>query len=331
MSKPVRCLFVLALLVWSIAPRAFAPTPAGLDIHLYAGLNIAGAPGTVYAIEATTDAAQSNGWTCVTFLQLQNTNYLWLDPTAPVIGRRFYRAEATAPTNLVFIPPGTFRMGSPTNEVGRFDDEGPQTEVTLTKGFYMGKYPVNEADYWAVVGGNPTPSDPNYPVGSVAWYDATNYCAKRTQQEAATGMIPQGSKYRLPTEAEWEYACRAWTSTRFFYGEDQGYTNLLNYAWYSGNSEGAFAHPVGQKLPNRWGLYDMVGNVRQWCQDRSAPYPGGSVTDPQGLGSDSYFVVRGGGSDSDASGCRSAFRNSRSSGSARFHFGFRVVLVPAYP
>src|SRR5207253_942820 len=132
---------------------------------------------------------------------------------------------ATAPTNLVFIPPGTFRMGSPTNEMDRSDDETQHT-VTLTKRFYIGKYLVTQGNYRAVVGSNPSyfnggayGTDLTRPVEAVSWTDAANYCAKRTQQEAVAGLIPARSKYRLPTEAEWEYACRAWTSTRFYYGD----------------------------------------------------------------------------------------------------------------
>ena len=110
---------------------------------------------------------------------------------------------------------------------------------------------------------------------TVSWYDATNYCGELTERERAAGRIATNSVYRLPTEAEWEYACRAGTSTRFSYGDDPGYTNLTNYAWYGDNSGGT-THPVGQKLPNPWGLYDMHGNVWEWCQDWwSDTYPGG--------------------------------------------------------
>jgi formylglycine-generating enzyme required for sulfatase activity len=124
-------------------------------------------------------------------------------------------------------------------------------------------------------------TDLNRPVETVSWNDATNYCSRLTQQERAAGQIAANSVYRLPTEAEWEYACRAWTSTRFSYGDDPGYTNLTNYAWYWNNSVGT-SHPVGQKLPNPWGLYDMHGNVWEWCEDWIDTYPGGIAVDPQG-------------------------------------------------
>ena len=132
-SKHVRFLSVLGLglAVWAVAPRAAAQTAAGLDVQLYAGLTITGAVGTVYQMQYVTDLAQTNtpsAWRCLEFLQLPANPYLWADKSAPSIGKRFYRAVVfAAPTNLVFIPPGTFRMGSPTNEVDRTYWESPQT------------------------------------------------------------------------------------------------------------------------------------------------------------------------------------------------------------
>jgi len=143
-SKPVRFLSTLVLVLWAAGPRADAQTPAQLAIQIYAGLTITGAVGTVHSIEYVTDLARTNAWRCLEFLQLPATNYLWFDPTAPAAGRRFYRAVQTeGPTNMVFIPSGTFRMGSPTSEVERLDYEGPQTAVTISRGFWMGKYPVS--------------------------------------------------------------------------------------------------------------------------------------------------------------------------------------------
>ena len=294
------------------------------------GLKIDGSVGLVYAIQASTNLAQPNGWTCMSFVQLPAANYLWLD-SAPAVGQRFYRVMSAAPTNFVYLPPGSFRMGSPSNEVDRFSDEGPQTAVTLTKGIFMGKYLVTQSDYMAVVGSNPSffRSDPNLPVEQVSWNDATNYCTLRTQKDVAAGLIPSGCHYRLPTEAEWEYACRAWTSDRrLYYGDDPGYASLAAYAWYSANSGNA-THPVGQKLPNSWGLYDMAGNVWTWCQDLYGSYSGGMAMDPQGSASATNRVIRGGSWSFDARFCRSAQRGSSSPGFTSSLLGFRVVLAQA--
>ena len=166
---------------------------------------------------------------------------------------------------------------------------------------------------------------------SASWYDATAFCYFFTQQERAVGRIPANCEYRLPTEAEWEYACRAGTSTRFSSGDDPGYTNLTNYAWY-GDTFGNATHPVGQKLANPWGLCDMHGNVSEWCQNwGSSNLPGGIALDPQGPATGSYRVVRGAWESWYANGCRSASRLI-SAPDVRFYiFGFRVVLAPGHP
>ena len=334
---------MLCLAAWAVAPQCSAQTPPGLDIHLYAGLTITGAVGTVYSVEYVTDLAQTNtpsAWRCLEFLQLPANPYLWADKSAPAAARRFYRAEVFAgPTNMVFIPPGTFRMGSPTNEVDRYRWEGPQTAVTISRGFWMGKYEVTQGEYLAVMGTKPSyfstnngyAEDLSRPVETVSWDDATNYCAVLTQQERTLGRIPTNSVYRLPTDAEREYACRGWTSTRFSYGDDPGYTNLTDYAWYSDNS-GFETHPVGQKLPNLWGLYDLHGNVWEWCQDWwSVSLPGGIALDPQGPVTGSDRVIRGGVWSGLAGDCRSAYRGYGYPGGGSSDVGFRVLLVPGQP
>jgi formylglycine-generating enzyme required for sulfatase activity len=180
---------------------------------------------------------------------------------------------------LILIPAGKFLMGSPKDEKGRDDDDDEtQHEVTISKPFYLGKYEVtrgqfrkfveaegyeteaeqkNEANTWKK--NERFAQTDEHPVVCVTWNDAKKFCAWMKAKEK--------KDYRLPTEAEWEYACRAWTSTRFSYGDDPGYTNLTNYAWYLDGT----THPVGQKLPNPWGLYDMHGNVWEWCQDWYRP------------------------------------------------------------
>jgi formylglycine-generating enzyme required for sulfatase activity len=163
--------------------------------------------------------------------------------------------------------------------------------------------------------------------------DATNYCAQLTQQELAAGRIPAGSAYRLPTEAEWEYAARAGTSTRFSYGDDPGASSLTNYSWYSVNA-GLSVHPVGQKLPNPWGLYDTEGNVWEWCSDWYADnLPGGVQVDPQGAPSNAIGnkVMRGGAYDYFDSDCRSARRYYHGQVLNDTDLGFRVVLAVGPP
>ncbi len=236
---------------------------------------------------------------------------------------------------MVWIKPGTFVMGSPTGEVDRIDFyEGPQTVVTLTRGFWMGQHLVTQGEYVTVVGSNPSyfTGDLNLPVESVTWSDATNYCSLLTQSERSAGRLPANWVYRLPTNAEWEYACRALTTTRTYWGDDPGYTNMVNQAWYEANSNNQ-THPVGQKPPNPWGLSDMQGNLWQWCQDWFEVYPGGSVTDPQGPTSSSWGtrVGRGGSWWDEPTWLRSAARYDFPPDNPNYRqmMGFRVVLAPS--
>jgi formylglycine-generating enzyme required for sulfatase activity len=192
---------------------------------------------------------------------------------------------------------------------------------------------VTQGEYLSIMNTNPSdfPGDLSRPVSSVSWFDATNYCWKLTQRELASGRIPPGSEYRLPTEAEWECAARAGTTTRFSYGDDPGYASLTNHAWFLEN----FVHPdltvhqVGQKLANPWGLYDMEGNVWEWCQDWYGDQIGGVQTDPTGPASNpnGNKVMRGGAYDYDNSSCRSASRFFRFPSWPDSDVGFRAVLV----
>ena len=160
----------------------------------------------------------------------------------------------------------------------------------------------------------------------VSWHDAVAYCGQRTQQERTAGTLPEGYEYRLPTEAQWEYACRAGTTTRFSFGNSD--SDLGQYGWYAGIS-GSQTHPVGQKLPNAWGLYDMHGNMWEWCADRYwSGYPGGSVSDPAGSTVGQYQVLRGGSWKGIPRGCRSAYRYGEYPSYTYNFLGFRVALVP---
>src|SRR5436190_13237626 len=216
--KPLGSWLLFGTIAFLSASPASAQIPPSLGLRLFAGVNIAGKVGSVYVVQSSSDLSQTDAWTSLAFVQLPSTNYLFVDTTAQVAGNRFYRALLQSPpTNMVFITPNMFRLGSPTNETGRAADEGPQTDVTITHAFWMGKYEVTQRDYSTVLGSNPSQftGDLSRPVETVSWLDATNYCAKLTEQDLAAGRIAPGSHYRLPTEAEWEYAARAGTSTRF--------------------------------------------------------------------------------------------------------------------
>jgi formylglycine-generating enzyme required for sulfatase activity len=305
-------------------------------VQVYAGITVTGSVGCVYAIQTTTDLSQPNSWVNLVIMTLPSSPYLYFDTQNPATGSRYYRAvRQSVTTNMIYISPGTFTMGSPTGEVGRWADETQHT-VVLTRGFYMGKYLVRQADYLALMSLNPSHFTPansypdctlNCPVEMVSWNDATNYCAKFTQQEAAAGRLAPGWQYRLPTEAEWEYACRAGTTTRFSYGDDPGYASLTAYAYYSDNSF-IETHPVGQKMFNPWGLYDMHGNVKEWCLDWYGTYPSGTVTDPQGTPTGQDRVNRGGSWSHAGGWCRSAQRFHNTPATAQDLIGFRIVLAP---
>jgi len=221
---------------------------------------------------------------------------------------------------LKAIAVGTFTMGSPAAEEGREGDEGPQTRVTNTKPFWLGQTEVTQAQWQAVMINNPsTFAGAERPVEKVSWEEAMEFCAKLTTQEQAAGRLPAGHRYTLPTEAQWEYACRAGTSGPFA-------GNLDSMGWYRSNS-GNETQPVRQKQANAWGLHDMHGNVWEWCADYfGGSLPGGSLSDPTGPASGSLRVLRGGGWDSSAADCRSAIRTGFPPGSRLFNLGFRLAL-----
>lgn len=325
--------WVGAAVLWGGTWVGLGQTSGELELQLYPGVTIEGTVGSVYAVQSSSNPADVASWRSVAFVQLPAVRHLYLDTSSPANGHGFYRAVLQSPpTNMFFIPPTTFTMGSSTNDPSRGTNEGPQTVVMLTHGFWIGKYEVTQGEYLSVTGTNPSvfPGDLSRPVSSVSWPDATNYCAMLTQRELAAGRIPIGSSYRLPTEAEWECAARAGTSTRFSYGDDLELTNLVNYAWSIQNG-GFTVHPVGQKLPNPWGLYDIHGNVWEWCQDWLGPLPGGIAIDPQGPPSNAigWKVIRGGGYDFGEADCRSAKRYFYGNHPALIdsNLGFRVVLA----
>ena len=223
--------------------------------------------------------------------------------------------------NLVLIPPGEFMMGSPQAEEGRDADEGPQHRVRITNPFYIAVHEVMQAQYEKVMGENPSYfRGANLPVEAVSWNDATEFCRRLSRKV--------GGKVRLPTEAEWEYACRARSTEAHCFGDDPA--GLGEYGWFAGNSEGR-THPVGEKKPNAWGLHDMHGNVWEWCADWSGDYDAGPVSDPQGPENGASRVLRGGSWYIGVNGCRSASRYTYWPQNALDVAGFRVAVPVKAP
>lgn len=251
-------------------------------------------------------------------------------PSSPRLGSK---GAPRAIPGLVWIPPGAFRMGSPTDESGRDQDEGPLTQFVFEQGFWMGRCEVTQAEYAEVMGNNPSndPSEASRPVEKVNWHEAQDYTRRLNQRAEAAGQLPEGYLYRLPTEAEWEYACRAGTSTRFSHGEDRDYRQLQDYAWFVGNSD-SMTHPVGTRRPNPWGLHDMHGNVWEWCLDRwDGSLPGGTITHRAGTATGRLRVARGGSWLYEGRSCRAANRDDYSPSNRCSDLGFRVVLAPLTP
>jgi formylglycine-generating enzyme len=245
---------------------------------------------------------------------------------------------------LCWCPPGTFTMGSPPDEPDRRPDEA-QVEVTLTRGFWAGKYEVTQGDWRRVVGELPAPptaelpEGDDLPVGNVNFAQAEEFCRELTELARRSGELPGGWEFRLPTEAQWEYACRAGTTTATAFGDSLGRTQAnfkgrpYNGAADEGPSPGKAA-PVGSYPANAWGLHDMHGNTFEWCRDwYHAGLPGGTDPDLSGRrgrpnrdGSHSR-VRRGGAWDDDGMFCRSALRLRYEPERGYDHIGFRVVLV----
>lgn len=302
-------------------------------------LTLKGTTNAYYRLEFA-DRMPIGPWQFLTGLTLRTGQQLIVDGITN--GTRFYRAvnlssfdstRPPSPPGMVWIVPGTFTMGSAATEKERNLDETPRT-VALTKGFYLGQYEVTQGEYLAVMGSNPSffKGNLNLPVEQVAWVDATNYCGKLTQQERNAGRLPTGYEYRLPTEAEWEYACRAGTTTATAFGDSLSSTqaNFNGQAPYGGAPTGPNVQrtaQVGSYAPNAWGLYDMHGNLSEWCLDWSSAYFAGSETDPQGAFLGSLRVNRGGYWGNFGKDCRSARRAGNDPSHRLNYIGFRVALV----
>ncbi len=224
-----------------------------------------------------------------------------------------------------WCPPGKFLMGSPKNEAGRAEFESPQVEVELTQGYWLGKFEVTQDEWQQMMGTKPSRfhGAKTLPVENISWKEASKFCELLTQQERARGSIPAGWEFRLPTEAQWEYACRAGTTTAYSFGPST--EGLGDYMWYSYNSQ-IHTNEVGRKQPNAWGFHDMHGNVWEWCRDWfQNKLPGG--VDPLVTEVGTGRVFRGGGWESAAHLCRTAFRSGQVPDEAGHVLGFRVALV----
>jgi len=221
---------------------------------------------------------------------------------------------------MVLIPAGEFLMGSPDSDQYAQSDEKPQHRVRITEPFYLGKYQITQEQWEAVMGGNPSRfPGPRNPVEQVSWEDCQAFLGKLNERYPSPGAI-----FRLPTEAEWEYACRAGSSTHWCFGDDEA--SLKEYAWYAANS-GHRPQSVGQKRLNAWGLCDMHGNVWEWCADwhESDYYTRSPTNDPKGPFFGSVRVLRGGSYYFRARFTRSAYRNEDTPFSRSRDFGLRVA------
>jgi formylglycine-generating enzyme required for sulfatase activity len=247
-------------------------------------------------------------------------------------GQRAY--DNCLSTELVWIAPGKFLMGSPKSEIGPAEALH-QVPVTLTQGYWLGRYEVTQLEWQTLMHTTPWQGKENvkegddYPVTFVSWDEAQKYCAKLTETERQAGRLPAGWKYMLPTEAQWEYACRAGTTTRFSFGNKVA--DLGDDAWFVDNAANGGAgnpHYVGKKKANPWGLSDMHGNVWEWCRDRFVKQlPGG--TDPEVSVGASLRAMRGGAWSNSAGVCRSAHRDGHAPDFRDDDLGFRVAAVPS--
>jgi len=265
--------------------------------------------------------------------ELEKAATAWKGPSelgTPAPARAAIRAVKRLPEEievrgikLRLIPVGRCLMGGPDTDKDAGSIEKPQHLIRITKPFYLGVYPVTQSQYEAVMGSNPSnfKGDGNRPVENVSWEDAIVFCRKLTDALRSEG---RALSFRLPTEAEWEYACRAGTNTRYGFGDDAA--GLAQYGWFSDNS-GSTTHPVGQKKANAWGLCDMCGNVWEWCQDwyDAGYYADCPTEDPSGRSGGSCRVYRGGSWGSDAFSCRASCRRWGVPGYRLYNLGFRLL------
>ncbi len=303
-------------------------------------LELCGVTGTTNVIQWSASCGTNATWVLWTNVTLPSVEPLTLACVpASNAACRFYRVLSTGlpvtnpcPDKLAWVPPGTFMMGSPATDPDRSANEGPLTTVRITKGFFVGIHEVTQEEFGQVAGTNPSlhKENPYAPVDSVTWAQATNFCHLLTQRESTAGRLPAGYVYRLPTEAEWEYAARAGTTNRFSHGDDWDFTALPEFGWF-GETFGLPSHAVMTKGGNRWGLHDVAGNVFEWCLDWLGTYSGGSTNDPRGTAT-TRPGLRGGSSWSIPRECRHSARlRAYAAGEGYANAGLRVVLARPLP
>ncbi len=228
---------------------------------------------------------------------------------------------ATRPA-MRLVPPGWFQMGSPEDDSLAYKDEWPRQSVVFERALWVAETPVTQGQYTALVGENPTQykTGPDHPVESVTYYCTQQWCAALNAHEET----PEDSAYRLPSEAEWEYFCRAGTTTRWWSGDDE--QDLAGVAWFGEGWTDGRHHPVGQLAPNAWGLYDLHGNICEWCHDRLRTYGTDQVRSPLGRGTnDDGYAVRGGAFGDAARFTRAAYRGTGMPEWPARSRGFRIV------
>ena len=306
---------------------------------------------------------------CIIVAKLQLT-VAGLQPPGPIAGKPWdVLLDGKARLPMCWIPSGSFTMGSPASEVGRKADESPQMLVFLTKGYWLGRTEVTIGQWKAVMGRNvrqqavklltdstlydfngkkstirafmgfgPNDTDKilshendETPMYFVSWYEAMDFCKRLTKQERAAHRLPAGYEYTLPTEAQWEYACRGGNTGPTYAATDSvAWYGANSFKGYTGKGQGtpnAGPHNAGSKPGNKWGMQDMLGNLWEWCSDWYGPYPGGRVTDPIGPGTGGFKVNRGGSFGSGVYDERSAARAQNPPNEESAWRGFRVALA----
>ncbi|MBL9139804.1 MAG: formylglycine-generating enzyme family protein [Verrucomicrobiales bacterium] len=346
-KRMVRHIAILAFTLTSTHSIGAEPT---IEVRMIPRVLVSAEPGSTITIEYAADLPAQTNWVTWTNILMTTPTIALSESAVEYVGKRFYRAKKISipedpnpsnpdPNNLVWAPAGSFVMGSSNNDLGRESDEGPLTTVIIGHGFWVRRTETTQLQYRSVMGTNPSRhKGDGLPVHDVGWGEAAEYCATFTDLERQAGRLPLGFEYRLPTEAEWEYACRAGTTTRYHWGEDPTQSQVGRYAWFRDNSD-RLPHPPAAKLPNPWGIYDMTGNVLEWCLDYySNALSGDSAIDPIVLVQSSFRIWRGGDASADPALLRSPWRGGGvpnyptatsiwEDPSAKVFVGFRMVLA----